>query len=90
MEFGEEFIGVFDVGSKFPAIPSRTVSNPAYVVLKTIVSFGAGVNATVEDSFDFVLDVAVDLDGGRGRFDAVRNGVRCIGFEEADVEDGVD
>lgn len=54
------------------------------------ISEGTGVSTVelaVDDAFDFVLDLAVNFDGGRWLLNPMRDGVGLVRFQEADMED---
>ena len=78
-----EFVGWFPCKAIFAGVaaPFNEVAESAGV---------SAVDFAVDDAFDFVLEVAINLDGRRWRLSAIRKCVGLVWLEEADVEDVVD
>lgn len=89
MESVEEFFGVLDIGREVPAVVFGTVANPTDLVLETVVGFESRVDAAVENFFDFEFEITVHFNGRWRVIDTIGNGVRSVGFEEGDMEDGM-
>ena len=90
MVSSNEFGGVVKLHGKEPQsfFVGTGISSPADKVEELAVT-PSSINLRVEDFFDFIFDLSVDLDQRWRRLNSIRNGAWVGEFELGDVEDGV-
>ena len=86
MEVADEFFGVNEIFDGLPGAMIRRffISNPFHQIFDFVANF-----PTVENSGNFIFFLAFNLNRGRRRLSAVRNGIFLKWFEKVNTKHGM-